>query len=351
MPSVPEEDVLVVTTGKDDLEGGQVIIISYDLLSKKQDDLVKLCPRVAILDECHLIKTAKTARSKAAEAILKNSLRILLLSGTPALSRPIELYSQISLIDPKLFPYVTDFGMRYCDGKKVNFGPHKSHYDFNGSSNMEELKLFMMERFMIRRLKSEVLSQLPSKQRQMVILDPNLVKSKSREMQSQARLMSNKSLSKSERRGILLEWFHSTANAKSAAVQDYIKDLVEGERKFLCFAHHNTMMNDIASTLDRCKIRHIRIDGSTSSSLRKHLCDAFQTEDSVRVALLSITAANAGLTLTAAQLVVFAELFWNPGILTQAEDRAHRIGQTDSVTVQYLVATGKMRAYVIKGGG
>ena len=74
--------------------------------------------------------------------------------------------------------------------------------------------------------------------------------------------------------------------------------------------------------------------------MRKHLCDAFQTDDNVRVALLSITAANSGLTLTAAQLVVFAELFWNPGILTQAEDRAHRIGQTDSVTVQYLVAAG-----------
>ena len=74
--------------------------------------------------------------------------------------------------------------------------------------------------------------------------------------------------------------------------------------------------------------------------MRKHLVDAFQCDDNVRVALLSITAANSGLTLTAAHLVVFAELFWNPGILTQAEDRAHRIGQTDSVTVQYLVAKG-----------
>ena len=62
----------------------------------------------------------KTARTKAAEIVLKDCSRLLLLSGTPALSRPIELYSQINMIDPKLFPYATDFGMRYCDGKKVN---------------------------------------------------------------------------------------------------------------------------------------------------------------------------------------------------------------------------------------
>merc|ERR1719219_1623912 len=100
------------------------------------------------------------------------------------------------------------------------------------------------------------------------------------------------------------------------------------------------MMNIIADTFDEAKVHFIRIDGGTGSSQRKYLCDAFQTDDNVKVALLSITAANAGITLTAAQLVVFAELFWNPGILTQAEDRAHRIGQTDSVVVQYLVAKG-----------
>merc|ERR1712126_579956 len=80
--------------------------------------------------------------------------------------------------------------------------------------------------------------------------------------------------------------------------------------------------------------------GNFSSEARKTSVDRFQTVDSVKVALLSITAANAGITLTAAQLVVFAELFWNPGVLCQAEDRVHRIGQTDSVVCQYLVARG-----------
>lgn len=339
LPSVPEEEIVVVTCGKDELSGHDIMIISYDLLARKRDELVDMAIKAAILDESHFVKGHKTNRAKAAECILKHAKVILLLSGTPALSKPIELYPQISLIEPKLFPYATDFGMRYCNGRKVNFG-RVSHYDFQGSSNMNELKLLLEERFMLRRIKADVLAQLPAKLRQMVILDPTAVKSKSKEMQSQAKMMEDRSLNKSERRGVLLEWYHSTAAAKAAAVQDYIKDLLESNRKFICFAHHQTMMNCVAEQIEKCKVQYMRIDGATASGARKEACDAFQTDDNVRVALLSITAANAGITLTAAQLVVFAELFWNPGILTQAEDRAHRIGQTDSVIVQYLVATG-----------
>lgn len=95
-------------------------------------------------------------------------------------------------------------------------------------------------------------------------------------------------------------------SAKSRAVQDYISDLVDSDRKLICFAHHNVMMNDIAAALDKTKTEYIRIDGSTGSEKRKYLCDAFQTNDNFRVALLSIMACNTGLTLTAAQLVVFA---------------------------------------------
>ena len=120
---------------------------------------------------------------------------------------------------------------------------------------MEELKLLMETRFMMRRLKRDVLSQLPDKRREMVLLNSALVKSKTKEMQNQAKLISNNALTHSEWRGILLEWFHSTSSAKSPAVQEYIRDKIECGHKFLCFAHHNTMMSDIASTLEKVYLR------------------------------------------------------------------------------------------------
>ena len=86
---------------------------------------------------------------QAADAISKSAKRMILLSGTPALSRPSELYSQICLVDPTLFPYFSDFGMRYCNGRKMSFGPGREGFDFSGSSNMHELKLIMEEKYYI----------------------------------------------------------------------------------------------------------------------------------------------------------------------------------------------------------
>ena len=95
--------------------------------------------------------------------------------------------------------------------------------------------------------------------------------------------------------------------------------------------------------VEEAGVGHIVIDGRVSSEARKVSVDRFQTEDSVRVAVLSITAAAAGITLTAASLVVFAELYWNPGVLTQAEDRAHRIGQTQTVRQSVIRAIQSVR--------
>ncbi len=116
---------------------------------------------------------------------------------------------------------------------------------------MEELRLMLSERFMIRRLKSDVLAQLPDKSRQMVILDPSLVKSKSKELQSSANAYFSSTTNNGNAHGCLLQWFHTTANAKSKAVCEYIRDLSENGRKFLIFAVHTVLMNDIAAVLEK----------------------------------------------------------------------------------------------------
>lgn len=333
LPSVDPQEIQVAVSGKDSCTSSLVNILSYDLMARKAADLKKKHFQVIIMDECHLLKNYKTARCKAAMPLLQTAHRVILLSGTPALSRPSELYTQISAITPFLFKY-QDFGIRYCDGKQQPWG-----WDFSGSSNMEELQILLEEKIMIRRQKKDVLKQLPAKFRQMVLLDPSSIKI-NKDMKDSSKVMNLKGLKGMERRGALLEYFHKTGKAKISAVRDYVADLMENDRKFLIFAHHQEALDAIEDIV--CskigKDGYFRIDGKTSPEQRNFHCRKFQTNENVKVAILSITAANAGLNLSAANLVVFGELFWNPGILVQAEDRAHRIGQQDMVNIHYLVA-------------
>lgn len=143
-----------------------------------------------------------------------------------------------------------------------------------------------------------------------------------------------------EKRGALLKYFQETSKVKAKAVCEYVSDLLESDKKFLVFAHHQSMLDNLEEELKKNNYDYIRIDGSTSSENRQVFVQRFQNSDKCQCALLSITAANSGITLTQANLVVFAELFWNPGILVQAEDRVYRIGQKNSVIIQYLCAKG-----------
>ncbi|XP_055948896.1 SWI/SNF-related matrix-associated actin-dependent regulator of chromatin subfamily A-like protein 1 [Argiope bruennichi] len=335
LPSLDKAEISVINSGKDHIPNNKVILMSYDLLTKMKDVIVKRKFKSVIFDESHSLKNPKSARTKAAQEVIKNVKRIIMLSGTPALSRPIELYTQLSALRPREFFSYMEYGMRYCNGKQTPWG-----WDFNGSSNMGELQILLEETVMIRRLKSDVLQQLPSKFRQMILLDPSRISTKSKVLMAMSRKLQQESLKGMERRGVLLEYFHETGEVKLKAVCEYILDLLESDKKFICFAHHQNVINGICKVIEEKRIDYIRIDGSVSSEQRLKLCEKFQLNDSCKVAVLSITSANCGITLTAANLVVFAELFWNPGILTQAEDRAHRIGQQDNVVVQYLVAKG-----------
>ena len=115
----------------------------------------------------------------------------------------------------------------------------------------------------------------------------------------------------------LFDWYIESAFAKVEPVCNYLEQLLNKNIKLLCFCHHKQMMDGIQQILAKKQINHIRIDGSTPSIDRQEACNEFQTKDDCRVALLSITACSTGLNLTAASTVVFAELFWNPGILSQ----------------------------------
>ncbi|NXB42269.1 SMAL1 protein, partial [Leucopsar rothschildi] len=342
LPSLSPDSTNVIVSGKDNLTGSLINIISFDLLSR-MDKQLKSTFQVVIVDESHFLKNTKTARCQAAMPLLKAAKRVILLSGTPAMSRPAELYTQIAAVQPSFFPLFHSFGLRYCDARKMPWG-----WDYSGSSNLTELKILLEESIMIRRLKSDVLSQLPAKQRKMVVVAPEGISAKTKAaLAAEAKKMAKGYESRQQEKEALLIFFSRTAEAKIRSVIEYILELLEsGNNKFLVFAHHKIMLDAVVAELKKKHVEHIRIDGSTSSAERQSLCQKFQFSEKQAVAVLSLTAANMGLTLSAADLVVFAELFWNPGILIQAEDRAHRIGQTSSVNVHYLVAKGTADDYL-----
>ncbi|XP_020660875.3 SWI/SNF-related matrix-associated actin-dependent regulator of chromatin subfamily A-like protein 1 [Pogona vitticeps] len=342
LPSLSTDAISVIATGKDCLVARLINIVSFDLLSKMEKQL-KATFQVVIVDESHFLKNGKTARCRAAMPLLKAAKRVILLSGTPAMSRPAELYTQMAAVRPSFFPQFHAFGLRYCDAKQRPWG-----WDYSGSSNLGELKLLLEECIMIRRLKSDVLSQLPAKQRKVVVVAPEGINARTKaELAAAAKEMAKGYKSKQEEKEALILFYNRTAEGKVHCIIEYILDLLEsGREKFLVFAHHKLILDAITEELGKKHVGYIRIDGSTPSAERQSLCHEFQFSEKRSVAVLSLTAANMGLTLSSADLVVFAELFWNPGVLIQAEDRAHRIGQTSSVNIHYLVAKGTADDYL-----
>ncbi|XP_041663486.1 SWI/SNF-related matrix-associated actin-dependent regulator of chromatin subfamily A-like protein 1 isoform X2 [Cheilinus undulatus] len=263
LPSLTADNINVVVKAKDSLRSGLVNIISYDLLSRMDKQLPGNPFSVLIMDESHFLKNMKTARCKAALPLLKAAKRVILLSGTPAMSRPSELYTQILAVRPSLFPRFHDFGQRYCDAKQMAWG-----WDYSGSSNLGELKLLLEECLMLRRLKSEVLSQLPSKQRKVVTVTIDGVNTRTKAaLSAAAKQLAKGTHNKKEEKEALLIFFNHTAEAKLQAIMEYITDMLEcGREKFLVFAHHKLVLDHISGELGKkeCPLHPYRWDHSIS---------------------------------------------------------------------------------------
>jgi SWI/SNF-related matrix-associated actin-dependent regulator 1 of chromatin subfamily A len=243
-----------------------------------------------------------------AKIISESARRIIMLTGTPALSRPVELFTQLNILH-RNFANFYQFTTRYCNGKQSSFG-----WNVSGCSNLEELNILLRKKFLIRRIKSEVFKELNEKKRELVILDnykyTMIYDDEMEELGSQF-IASNFNHNSSE--NLLLSWYQLTSKVKAYGASLFVRRfLEENDCKILVFFHHNFMMNAICAEIDKTSIPYIKIDGRVSGTDRAKRVEEFQTNPNIKAAVLSIRACNAGITLTAASTVIFCEFDWNP---------------------------------------
>ena len=365
-----KEDIQVIKHSKDVFKKNKkYYVISYDLSVRMIDKIIEKKFNYIISDEAHYLKSRQAKRTLCLTPILQRAKRCVLLTGTPILAKPMEIYSLLHILRPDKFKSFKDFGTRYCDPKILRFGV----IDWSGSSNSRELNC-ILNRLMIRRLKKDVLNQLPPKKRQKIEIstDSKIIKRLKMMMEKSSKKFesllgthieldklginvddlktekekeneenSDKKEKNDDEDSILNKFskaYIMTGEAKLPGIKDYVNYLVDNSCKFLIFAHHAEVLDAIEDVIITDKIGYIRIDGKVPVEKRQELVNKFQTDEECLVAILSITACATGLTLTKASTVVFAELHFTPSIMIQAEDRAHRIGQdAGCVNIHYLV--------------
>ena len=359
-----------------------VVVINYDILKRHKATLDAEVWDILIVDECHYLKNPKTQRTKAVlgawnedpRKVVKAiaAKRRLFLTGTPIVNRPIELWPLLRSLDPdNLGRYWKGYVKRYCAGYqdvvRTRHGT-KTIWQVGGASNLEELQDRLRATLMVRRLKADVLTELPAKRRQVIEVPPNgsvrIVKAEQkawREVQEQLEdLRAQVELAKAsedeedyraavaaltEQERVAFNEMSRLRHETALAKVDYVVEhVLNATDKVVVFAHHRDVISALVTALREAERKVVTITGDTPMNARQAAVDAFQNDPETTVFVGNIQAAGVGLTLTAASHVVFAELDWVPGNMSQAEDRCHRIGQTQSVLVQHLVLDGTLDA-------
>lgn len=323
-----------------------VCIRSYEQITA--DDYPDVTFDLVVFDEAHYLKNPDAKRTKACLALEARSR--LFLTGTPIVNRPMDIFPILKSMGAKWNR--TEFGKRYCDGKliTVRWKPKKKlAWDFSGASRQDELNAALRKHCMVRRTKAEVLTELPAKTRQVIELDipdvetPALKTAVARMFEGMEQAAANlgelKQIAFTELAAARLD----TARAKLPSVIECINTTLEEEEKVVVFAYHREIIDDICEAFADDAVK---LYGGMSDKQKNEAVEAFQHGDA-RVFVGQITAAGTGITLTKASTVIFAELDWVPGNVTQAEDRCHRLGQQDTVRVIHLAARSSVDARMI----
>ncbi len=325
-----------------------IIIINYDVLYAWKDAITAREPKIIIGDEVQAIKTRpifnkrtkkwSCQRTKAFIDICKGVEHVVAISGTPLTNRPLELFTTLNILYPKEFPYWTQYALHYCRMKKNRWAMRG--FEFYGARHLSELHRRMKKLGMIRRLKEDVLKDLPAKTRIVVPID---IEHREKYEEAWTNFLawqrieeetgnpnSMKTLTKFGKAVKL------AAELKMPAVFEWVDNFLEGtDSKLVLFAHHKAIIKKLYK---RYKEISVVITGTTPQNKRREANKRFQTSKEVRLFIGNIKAAGVGIDLWAANSMAFVETRYVPGDVIQCEDRLHRLGQKKHVFCYYLVA-------------
>jgi SWI/SNF-related matrix-associated actin-dependent regulator of chromatin subfamily A-like protein 1 len=314
-----------------------ITVVNYDILAARAQTLAAMAPRALVLDESHYCKNAAAKRTQAvarlATSVPSDGL-VLALTGTPVMNRPPELIAQLRILGR-----LGDFGSGAQFGRR-----------FKGVDAHVRLHWHLRSRCFVRRLKVDVLPQLPAKTRTVVPVElDNESEYRLAETDVIAWLRSRPldlseldakvaAALRAERLVRLNALKMLAARGKLHAALAWIHDFCSSGERLVVFARHREIQRAVVERFPHA----LHILGEDTHAARDASLEAFQAADSSENQLIvcSIEVAGQGLTLTQASNVAFLELDWTPAKHDQAEDRCHRIGQQDAVNAWYLLAAG-----------
>ncbi len=319
-----------------------VLVTSYDLLKRDVAEYAACEFTYEVLDEAQYIKNHTTAAAKAVKVI--RSRQRFALTGTPIENRLSELWS--------IFDYLMPGYLYSYDGFRKEFEtPIVKYQDEHASLRLKR----MVAPFILRRLKEDVLKDLPDKleevryvkaeETQQKLLDGQVVRMRMMLEQADEEEFGR------NRMKILAELIrirqiccdpslcfedYRGGSAKKSACIELIQSAIEGEHKILVFSQFTSMLALLEQELQALGIAHYKITGETPKAERLRLVNTFN-QDKTPVFLISLKAGGTGLNLTGADMVIHYDPWWNLAVQNQATDRAHRIGQTKVVTVYKMI--------------
>lgn len=332
---------------------GDVVITSYDLLKRDRDLYAPLTFHYHILDEAQYIKNHQTQNARAVKSIV--SAQRFALTGTPIENRLSELWSIFDFLMP---------------GFLFSYAHFRDRFELpivrdNDTAALESLSL-LCRPFVLRRLKKEVLRELPPKTETVLRIpleeeQRRLYLAAAWQMQreledgslsGQTRLQALTMLTRLRQiccDPALCYENYTGGSAKREAAIDCIRDAVAGGHRVLLFSQFTSMLARLAARLQEEGIAFFTLQGSTPKEKRAAMVNAFNSENGAPpVFLISLRAGGTGLNLTAADVVIHYDPWWNLSVQNQATDRAHRIGQQRPVQVYSLIAQDTVEERILQ---